>query len=305
MKPPQLNSKRRSSSRRGKPKARRSQVRAKSKGKSKVKGKVRVRAKAEEEEKSSSFGCYFFILILLAGLGYYAYQNKDEWDLSEYLKPKEEVKKFTPDPVTYEHLKAHLASERELLREKFVNARTADEQNEVINEACGLLELTMPKLMRCWLGHPWDFNGTATVPGTGKIACGYYVSVIMRDAGFKVERFKLARQPSQRIIKTFLPERKDLWINGGMPYDEYVGKVESKYEGINIVGLDKHVAFVVVQDGEMRFIHSGGLLRQVVDEAKPDAYSLKVSNYRVIGNLTRNHDMLQKWILGDPFTTAK
>ncbi len=278
---------------------------AKPRAKKRAKKRVRAKAKEQEDEKSSSCGCYFFLLIILAGLGYYAYQNKDKWNLEEYFKPKEKVEVFIPDPVTYEKLKSDLASHRLLLRANFINARTAQEQNEVLNQACELLEHMMPKMMRCWLGHPWDFNGMATVPGQGKIACGYYVSVIMRDTGFKVQRIKLAQQPSQRIIKTFLPKRKDLWITGGMPYDEYVGKIESKYEGINIVGLDKHVAFVVVKDGELRFIHSGGLQQLVVDEQKLDAYSLKVSNYRVIGNLTRNGDLLQKWILGDPFVTAR
>jgi len=300
MKPPQLNSRSHSSSRRRKPTARRSQSSARVRAKTKEEG---------EEQKSSSCGCYFFFLIVLAVLGIYAYQNKDQliekWNLNEYFEPKKEVKKFIPDPISYEKLKADLANERQLLRTKFINARTAQEQNEVINQACALLEDMMPKMMRCWLGHPWDFNGTATVPGEGKIACGYYVSVIMRDAGFKVHRIRLAQQPSQQILKTFLPEKRDLRINSGIPYDEYTATLETKYEGISIVGLDKHVAFVVVKNGEMRFIHSGGLLRQVVDEAKPDAYSLKVSSYRVIGNLTRNRDMLQKWILGDPFPTAK
>ncbi len=302
MKPPQLNSKSRTCSRGRKPTARRSQ------------SSLRVRAKTkggDEDNKSSSCGCYFAILVLLAGLAYYLYLNKDKWGIDKYLKinkyfePKEEVNSFRPDPVTYEKLKTDLANERLLLRNRFINASTAQEQNEIINQACGILEAKMPDMMRCWLGHPWDFNGTATVPGEGKIACGYYVSVIMRDAGFKVQRIQLAQQPSQLIIRTFLPEKRDLWINGGMPYDEYTSKLESKYEGINIVGLDKHVAFVVVQNGEMRFVHSGGLLKQVVDEAKLDAHSLKVSNYRVIGNLTRNRDMLQRWILGDPFSTAR
>lgn len=275
-------------------------------------GRRRYRAEVEEEEKSSSCGCSFFILIILAGLACFAYVKREEWSFSSireyvdtHLKSEVKVESAIPDPETYEKLKAQLASDRSYYRERFINARTAAEQDEVINQVCATLEHMMPKLMRCWLGHPWDFNGTATVPGEGKIACGYYVSVIMRDAGFKVERIKLAQQPSQNIIRTFLPNREDLWITGGMPYDEYVENLNARYDGINIVGLDKHVAFVVVQDGEMRFVHSGGLQKMVVDEAKEDAYSLDVSNYRVIGNLTRNRDLLEKWILDEAFPTAR
>lgn len=260
-----------------------------------------------EQPRSSKAGCVLWLLIILIGAGFYVYKNKDRWDFDNFLTPAKVHKKHIPDPVNYEHLKAQLATDRQALETRFINANTAAEQQAVLDEASALLEDMMPKMMRCWLGHPWDFNGTATVPGEGKIACGYYVSVIMRDAGFKVERIKLAQQPSQRIIKTFLPIKKDKWITSGFPYDEYVQKVKASYPGINIVGLDNHVAFVVVKNDEMRFIHSSGNqdTKQVVDEAKPDAHALKFSSYRVIGNITRNRQLLQKWVLGDPFPTAR
>ena len=49
-------------------------------------------------------------------------------------------------------------------------------------------------LLPAWYGTPWDFNGTSEVPQQGKIACGYFVSTILRDAGWKVERVRLAQQ---------------------------------------------------------------------------------------------------------------
>lgn len=262
----------------------------------------------EETKKSSGFGCFFLTLLLLGAAGYGLYAKSDQvsqLDFSKYFKGGSVESEESPDPVAYEQLKTQLANERSQLQQAFINAETAAEQEAVLDDASVLLERMMPQLMRCWLGTPWDFNGTATIPGEGKIACGYYVSVIMRDAGFKVQRIKLAQQPSQRILRTFVPTKKDYWVSGGMPYDEYATRISGKYEGINIVGLDKHVAFVVVKNGELRFVHSGGLLRKVVDESKEDAHALKVSNYRVIGNLSRNRAMLQKWVLDDDFPTAK
>ncbi|HEY1086629.1 MAG TPA: hypothetical protein VGE37_03005, partial [Archangium sp.] len=35
-----------------------------------------------------------------------------------------------------------------------------------------------------WAGTVWDFNGTSTVPGEGKIACGYDVTTVLEQAGF-------------------------------------------------------------------------------------------------------------------------
>lgn len=160
-------------------------------------------------------------------------------------------------------------------------------------------------MMRCWLGHPWDFNGVATVPGEGKIACGYFITTIMRDAGFKIDRVRLAQQASQNIIRTFVEDRELYEIKTNTPYAKYVEDISKKYEGIHIVGLDKHVAFIVIKDGEMRFIHSGGRLKRVVDEGKDDANSLQKSNYRVISNISRNENVIKKWILGETFVTVE
>ena len=159
-------------------------------------------------------------------------------------------------------------------------------------------------MMRCWLGHPWDFNGIATIPGEGEIACGYFVSTIMRDAGFKINRIRVAQQPSQNIIRTFVDKREFFEIKTNTPYQEYVDDITKNYQGIQIVGLDKHVAFIVIKDGEMRFIHSGGLQKCVVDEGRNEAHSLENSNYRVISNISRNRNAIKKWILGKPFSTG-
>jgi hypothetical protein len=43
---------------------------------------------------------------------------------------------------------------------------------------------------------------TSETPGRGEIACGYFVSTVLRDAGFGVERVRLAQQASERIVRT-------------------------------------------------------------------------------------------------------
>src|SRR5687768_9423034 len=37
------------------------------------------------------------------------------------------------------------------------------------------------RLFPFWEGTDWDFNGTTEVPGKGSIACGYFVTTILRD----------------------------------------------------------------------------------------------------------------------------
>ena len=212
--------------------------------------------------------------------------------------------KEIPDPARYQELITELAGQRQNLSARYANARTARELSSVISESRRTLEDTLPEMMRCWLGTPWDFNGTCQTPGSGKIACGYFVSTILRDAGFKVERFRLAQQPSQNIIATFLP-RSHMHIRAGLPYDQFLDQVTSRGPGIRIVGLDSHVAFLVVpQSGDIRFIHSSGAAPKcVVDEDRQNAGVLQRSNYRVTGNLTANDDVIHGWLTAQPWPT--
>lgn len=232
------------------------------------------------------------------------------WFLKHPASPLVEVPTETeapcpvPDPETYAVTVEEIQLHRYKLAKQYSLARTEAERKQIIGSARALLELTMPSLMRCWLGTPWDFNGTASKPGGGKVACGYFVSTIMRDTGFAVHRIRLAQQPSQNIILTFVPRHK-LQINVGVNYSEYMNLVRKKPYGIYIIGLDKHVGFLVHNQDGLQFIHSGGLLRRVVDETETDAYSIEKSNYRVIGNLTGNDELIIKWLIKEPFPTHR
>ena len=158
--------------------------------------------------------------------------------------------------------------------------------------------------MQCWLGTPWDFNGTSQTPGEGKIACGYFVSTVLRDAGFQLERVRLAQQASQNIIRTFLP-RDAIHIRVGTPYETFLQQVVARGPGVRVVGLDTHVAFLIVNpDQSINFIHSSGARPWTVVNEKPaQANVLATSNYRVTGILTRNQKVLQGWLTQTPWPT--
>src|SRR4051812_5282380 len=44
-----------------------------------------------------------------------------------------------------------------------------------------------------WIGTAWNFYGTSEKPHEGTIACGYFVTTILRDAGVNLARIKLAQ----------------------------------------------------------------------------------------------------------------
>jgi hypothetical protein len=204
--------------------------------------------------------------------------------------------KPSPDGERYAVLKEEAARWRKDLAAKYAKARTKEDKDRVLAETRRFLETLLPEMMRCWLGTPWDFHGTAEGPGAGKIACGYFVATVLRDAGFRVDRYKLARQPSQNIIRTFLP-RESLDLKVGAAYDPWADGIDGAEAGVRIIGLDSHVAFLVTGPGGFRFIHSSGSAPWcVVDEDRGDAEVLRRSNYRVHGLLTGDRALLVRWL---------
>lgn len=204
-----------------------------------------------------------------------------------------------PDRERYEVLTADLKRWREELGGNYRQARNPDERAAVENDARVMLELILPEMMRCWLGTPWDFNGTAAKPGEDGVACGYFVSTVLRDAGFVVDRYRLAQQPSENILKSFLPSEK-CFLVVGRDYEVYADEVEKMEHGVYLIGLDTHVGFIVNGPGGMRFLHSSGSRPWcVVDESREEAAVLRDSRWRMIGCLTGESSVMAGWLKGE------
>ena len=226
------------------------------------------------------------------------------WHYREKLAPlvpkvgQAVVAKPKPDAARYAVLKEEAERWRKDLAKRHAAARTPEEKEKVLNETRNFLEKLLPEMMLCWLGTPWDFHGTAEGPGQGKIACGYFVSTVLRDAGFRVDRYKLAQQASQNILGSFLP-KESMEVQAGVPYATYAAKLNKAERGVRIVGLDSHVAFIVTGPEGFRFIHSSGSKPWcVVNESEQDAEVLRRSNYRVQGLLTGDREVLKRWLAG-------
>ena len=202
-----------------------------------------------------------------------------------------------PDPQAYARLVADLKRLRGEIAARHRAARNEAERAAAERDARELLETALPAMMRCWLGTPWDFNGTASTPGGGKIACGYFVSTVLMDAGFKVDRYQLAQQPSGNILRTFLA-KDDCSLTVGQPYDAFCSATAARDPGVYLTGLDTHVAFIVIDGGgEFRFIHSSGSKPwRVVDESPEEAGVLRQSRWRMLGNLTADRETIRRWL---------
>lgn len=209
-----------------------------------------------------------------------------------------------PNPQRYELLKDETERWRKDLAKRYVAADSQSQRDEVMDEARVFLETMLPDMMRCWLGTRWDFSGTSETPGKGTIACGYFVATVLRDAGFRLDRYQLARQPSQNILRSFLP-KAEMKLRVGVPYESYAAELRSLEPGIRIVGLDTHVGFIVSGPNGFRFIHSSGSKPWcVVDETEAEAAVLSRSNYRVHGLLTGNRALIRKWLMGEKWSVV-
>lgn len=236
------------------------------------------------------------LLLMIVGSGWWIWRAEQrgvfEILISGETKPE-------PDLARYEVLVDELKRWREQLTVQYRKARTDAERAAVEQDARVILELFMPEMMRCWLGTGYDFNGVAEKPGIGRVACGYYVSTVIRDSGFKVNRYKLAQQPSENILRTFVQSENCL-LRVGYDYEKYVDWVEAKEPGIYLIGLDTHVGFIVNEGGKMKFMHSSGVRHAgVVEELRDDAVALRGSRWRMLGHFSGDPKVLRMWLSGE------
>ena len=184
-------------------------------------------------------------------------------------------------------------------------ARRRDAGEDVLAETAGTLRKRLPELMNVWKGTRYSYNGTTTVPKTGKIACGYFVSTILLHAGFGVDRVDMARQPSEQIIRTVVPDPA-IERFSFVSRDKIVKRVEQLGDGVFLAGLDTHIGFLVHRTGKpVEFCHSTSRQRKigVICEAAKTSKSF-ASRYTVIGKL-EEPPLLQAWLDGVELTAAR
>ena len=135
-----------------------------------------------------------------------------------------------------------------------------------------------------WLGTPWTFSGTSQVAGEGSIACGYFVTTTLQQAGMEVDRVRLAQAASEKMILE-ITDRPTVRRFSDEPLAKVLQVIREQGEGYYIVGLDNHTGFLKVdKNGTVIFIHSGPG-KGVVFEEPENAIELSASRYRVTGKI--------------------
>lgn len=166
-------------------------------------------------------------------------------------------------------------------------------ENNLSNKKAYFFSLMNDSIPNYWTGTKWDFNGTTYQPGQGAIACGYFITTVMQQLGFAVERNKLAQQASSKIIDKFcvgkhnVPSASALkdWLNA------------QPDSSVFIVGLDFHTGFVLKETtGKYYFLHSNYIGRQgVVKEPIETSRALNASKWLQIGSISANKLLMNNW----------
>ena len=147
-----------------------------------------------------------------------------------------------------------------------------------------------------WLGTKWDFNGITQEPQKGKIACGYFVTTVLRDAGLPIERVKLAQCASEKLVTTIVQE-KYIKRFSAVAMDDFMAYLKLNGFGLYIVGLDNHTGFIFNDGLDIWFIHSSILgTRDVQKEKAAGSSILQKSKYRIVGKISEDEKVLERWI---------
>lgn len=145
-----------------------------------------------------------------------------------------------------------------------------------------------------WLGTRWNFNGISETPGEGSIACGYFVTTVVRDMDFNINRVKLAQCASEEMIIALTDEKRIKRFNGS-ENELMLTYLEEKKENLFIVGLDNHTGFILHDGKNIYFIHSSGRFPFcVIKEKAEDSKTLLESKYKVLGCISESNKIRKK-----------
>jgi len=147
-------------------------------------------------------------------------------------------------------------------------------------------------MFQYWDPTKWDFNGISRVPGEGEIACGYFVTTILQDLGFDIDRVRLAQAASGVMIEELTQD-----IKTTRSLDAMLEYVKSQPEGsVFIIGLDFHTGFITSAPEGVFFLHSNYIAREgVVREPAISSEALHQSGFYMIGNLSTRREIIEAW----------
>lgn len=244
-------------------------------------------------------------VMLLAALLFACSQapQADAFSGKEQPPFEKKLNRMTAEQVDtlYTQICRRLDKQRKTLGSEYESETMDDAKKATLKKARTLLLNTVAdSLLVCWYGTGWDFNGTTTCPRQGNIACGYFVTTVLKQAGFNISRSFLAQQASSVMIRTFCPGDKVKTITNNQT-QKLFDHLKSKPDGIFLLGLDNHTGFVIKKNGKLNFVHSNYLddVDKVVCEPVEKSSIIQSNGFFVAGELLYSDETMIKWMKGE------
>lgn len=206
-------------------------------------------------------------------------------------------------PAKYRQTIDGIFRQRDEVRMQYKTAFVEAQRDEAIRHAGKMLTNNIEsQIFPYWYGTAYDFNGNTDTPGKGKVACGYFVTTVLHDAGIPINRNTLAQVASEELVKGLVGEPHTHRFSA-LTIGEFLSELKAYGEGLYVVGLDTHTGFLLYQNGQVDFIHASARWPEaVVREPAVDSPTLRRSNYRVIGKISDNYGLMSAWLNVTPST---
>ncbi|MEO0405183.1 MAG: hypothetical protein AAF193_09960 [Bacteroidota bacterium] len=181
-------------------------------------------------------------------------------------------------------------------RDSLLNQNPSLEELSVVFEYC-----LMEKIIPCWYGTKWSFEGHTNNPKEGEIACGYFVSTTLKHIGVPLNRYRLAQQNPLNEAKTLAMGTEVLTIEYEDLSQLKVRLNKAVEEGVYFIGFDEfHVGFAHVKGDRIFLIHSNFIgSKGVVNEDFFESEVVGMCNRIHLVNLHQNEMLLKAWMNGE------
>jgi len=234
---------------------------------------------------------YTFLVIAITGLS----ENRNSMDLQTVGKIDfQKLELDSCDDTAYRVLLTRMEKRRKAFR---ISYSKATNRTFVLDSCRTYLRVCMfDSMFYFWENTLWGFYGTTEKPRCGEIACGYFVTTLLRDAGFQIPRVRWAEVASETFIREFC--NNTVFHQIGKETVDVMGWIRKQKPQYFLVGLDTHVGIIEKRDTAVNFIHSAyfiqadGVTRETASGPNPFA----LSHYKVFGELLSDAQV-KAWIM--------
>jgi len=202
---------------------------------------------------------------------------------------KDKLHIVLPENKSYGDTKVEIEKVKDSLRTNWKHLSLKEKSHNFSNTV-------IKEIIPYWYGTKWNFNGTSKIPRQGSIACGYFVTTILQDAGLNLSRIRLAQCASEQMIRE-LVNKKYIHQFRNVKMNEFVSEIKEEGPGIFIVGLDNHTGFIYNDGENISFIHSSYINSTgVIKEKANESPILFYSKYKITGKISDDEALLNNWI---------